>query len=60
MTAITSSKHLNKRRHRSYPRVIKRPRHNSYPVKKPAHHGTRHPGPPTIQIKPPPLTSTAA
>ncbi len=38
------------RRHRSYPRAIKRARHNSYRVKKPGETGTRHPGPPTINI----------
>jgi hypothetical protein len=37
---ITSKKHLNPgRRHRSYPRVIKRGRHNAYRVKKPGDHG---------------------
>lgn len=35
---------------RSYPRVIKRGRHNSYRVKKPGDHGTRHHGPPTIRL----------
>jgi hypothetical protein len=64
MADITGSRHLNKRRHRSYPRVVKRARHNSYPVKKPGDHGTRHDGPPTIQLANPVLTkamtSTAA
>jgi hypothetical protein len=43
--AITSPKHLNKRRERSYPRVVKRARHNSYRVKKPGQHRTRHDAP---------------
>ena len=36
--------------HRTYPRVVKRARHNSYRVKRPADHGTRHPGPATISL----------
>jgi hypothetical protein len=56
MADITSPKHLNKRRDRSYPRVIKRARHNHYPVKKPGQHGTRHDAPPTIQLANPILT----
>jgi hypothetical protein len=32
------------------PRVVKRARHNSYRVKKPADHGTRHTGPATIKL----------
>lgn len=44
------------RRHRTNPRVIKRGRHNAYIVKKPHHHGTNHPGPPTIRIHSPSLT----
>jgi hypothetical protein len=51
MAGITSKKHLNpRRRHRTYPRVIKRARHNSYHVKRPGDHGTRHPGPATIKL----------
>ena len=50
MTAITSPKHLNKRRERSYPRVVKRMRHNSYRVKKPGDRSTRHDSPPTITL----------
>ena len=42
MAGITGPKHLNKRRERSYPRVIKRARHSSFPVKKPGQHGTRN------------------
>jgi hypothetical protein len=47
---ITASRNLNKRRERTYPRVVKRTRHNSYRVKKPGDHGTRHHSPPTITL----------
>jgi hypothetical protein len=51
MAGIARKKHLNlKRRHRSYPRVVKRARHNSYRVKRPGDHGTRHSGPATISL----------
>ena len=51
MADITRKKNLNpKRRHRTYPRVVKRARHNSYRVKQPGDHGTRHPGPATIKL----------
>ena len=51
MADITRKKHLNpRRRHRTYPRVVKRARHNSYRVKRPGDHGTRHPGPATISL----------
>jgi hypothetical protein len=50
MADITSPQHLNRRRERSYPRVVKRGRHNSYRVKKPGDHGTRHHAPPTIKL----------
>jgi hypothetical protein len=51
MAGITMQKHLNqKRRHRTYPRVVKRARHNSYRVKRPGDHGTRYPGPATISL----------
>jgi hypothetical protein len=50
MADVTRRKNLNHRRHRSYPRVVKRARHNSYRVKRPSDHGTRHDGPPTIQL----------
>ena len=64
MAGITDPKHLNKRRERSYPRVVKRARHNHYPVKKPGQHGTRHDAPPAIRLANPVLTrektSTAA
>ena len=55
---IASPRHLSKRRERSYPRVVKRARHNSYKVKKPAQHGTRHDAPATIKLVNPALTRT--
>jgi hypothetical protein len=50
MADITSPRSLAQRRERSYPRVIKRGRHNFYRVKKPADHGTRYYAPPTITL----------
>jgi hypothetical protein len=51
MADITRTRHLNPpRRDRTYPRVVKRARHNSYRVKRPGDHGTRHPGPATITL----------
>jgi hypothetical protein len=51
MAGITRTKHLNPgRRHRTYPRVVKRARHNSCRVKRPGDHGTRHSGPATIKL----------
>lgn len=51
MADITSSRNLSpRRRHRTYPRVVKRARRNSYPVKTLTDIGTRHTGPPTISI----------
>jgi hypothetical protein len=51
MAAITRKKNLNPgRRHRTFPRAVKRARHNSYRVKRPGDHGTRHPGPATIRL----------
>jgi len=41
---------LNERRNRTYPRVVKRARHNHYPVKQDTDIGTRHDGPPTIHL----------
>ena len=38
------------RRHRAYPRVIKRARHNSYRVKRPSDRGIRYTGPPAIKL----------
>jgi hypothetical protein len=51
MADITSPRNLNPcRRHRSYPRVIRRARHNSYRVKRPADTGIRYHGPPTVWL----------
>lgn len=48
---ITRPRNLNPhRRHRTYPRVVKRARHNSYQVKKSTHTGIRHDGPATITL----------
>jgi hypothetical protein len=48
---ITRRKNLHKkRRHRSYPRVVKRARHNSYRVKQATEIGVRHTGPPAIDL----------
>jgi hypothetical protein len=61
MTSITQAQNLNpRRRHRSYPRVIKRARHNTYRVKKPGDRGTRHAGPPTIKLVTPVKPQLAA
>jgi hypothetical protein len=61
MTGITSPRHLSPaRRSRSYPRVIKRARHNSYRVKRPGDTGTRHPGPAAVLLANPVTTATAA
>jgi hypothetical protein len=56
MAAITDPRRLNTRRERSYPRVVKRARHNSYRVKKPGQNGTRHDAPATIRLVNPVLT----
>ena len=50
MADITDPRKLNTKRERSYPRVVKRARHNSYRVKKPGQHGTRHDRPATIKL----------
>ena len=51
MADIAAARNLNPhRRHRTYPRVIKRGRHNYYRVKRPSDTGTRHDGPPTIRL----------
>jgi hypothetical protein len=51
MTSITTKRHLNPiRRDRSYPRVVKRARHNSYRVKRRTDHGIRHDLPATIRL----------
>jgi hypothetical protein len=61
MADIVKKKNLNpRRRHRTYPRVIKRGRHNAYRVKKPGDHGTRHHGPPTIRLANPVKAEVAA
>jgi hypothetical protein len=61
MADITRPHNLNpRRRDRSYPRVVKRARHNSYRVKKPDDTGKRHDGPATIRLANPVLTDTAA
>lgn len=51
MTDITASRNLNPpRRHRTYPRVVKRARHNQYRIKQPTDTGIHHTGPPTITL----------
>ena len=51
MADITRKQNLNpQRRHRTYPRAIKRARHNSYRVKRASDHGIRHSGPATISL----------
>ena len=57
MAAITDPRKLNTKRERSYPRVVKRARHNSYHVKKRGQHGTRHDAPATIKLLNPVLTT---
>jgi len=61
MTGITEKRHLNPvRKHRTYPRVVKRARHNSYRVKRRTDHGVRHDRPATIKlVNAPPLTLAA-
>jgi hypothetical protein len=51
MADITRPKNLNPcRRHRTYPRMVKRTRPSNYLMKKPGDTGTRHHGPPTIKL----------
>jgi hypothetical protein len=51
MREITVGRHLHRpRRHRTYPRVVKRARHNSYRVKRAGDSGVRHTGPPTVVL----------
>jgi len=58
---IARKKNLNpRRRRRTYPRAIKRGRHNAYRVKKPGDHSTRHDGPPTIRLANPVKSLVAA
>jgi hypothetical protein len=48
---IADTRNLNPLRpHRSYPRVVKRARHNHYPVKRATDIGIRHDRPPTIRL----------
>jgi hypothetical protein len=56
MADVTDPRKLNTKRERSYPRVVKRARHNSYRVKKTGQHGTRHDAPATIKLVNPVLT----
>ena len=58
MADITSPKRLNTRRERSYPRVVKRARHNSYRIKKPGQRAIRHDAPATIGLLIPILVRT--
>jgi hypothetical protein len=61
MADITDRRNLSPaRRHRSYPRVIKRARHNSYRVKRPGDTGIRHNGPATVCLANPTQTGAAA
>jgi hypothetical protein len=46
-TSPTTSTSTPSRRHRTYPRVVKRACRNSCRVKRPGDYGTRHPGPAT-------------
>ena len=50
MTEITKKNSLNPPRRDRTSRVIKRARYNSYRVKRPGDHGTRHDGPATIKL----------
>ena len=51
MTGITAKRHLNPvRKDRTYPRVVKRARHNSYRVKRRTDAGIRHHRPATIKL----------
>lgn len=47
---VTAKRNRNPVRHRSYPRVVKRARHNSYPVKRECHNGTRYSGAAVIRL----------
>ncbi len=50
ITAEAINKTNPARQQRTWPRAVKRARHNSYRVKKPGKTGTRHPGPATIRL----------
>jgi hypothetical protein len=68
MAELTANRHLLRpRRHRSYPRVVRRIRHNRYRLKKAADTGRRHDGPaqprfyrltPPTEATEPAMTST--
>ena len=61
MAEITRPRNLNPpRRHRTYPRAIKRSRHNAYRVKRSGDTSTRHHGPPTIRLANPVNPQAAA
>jgi hypothetical protein len=61
MADISDPRNLNPaRRRRSYPRMVKPARHNSYRVKRPGDTGTRHDGPAAVCLANPVQTSTAA
>jgi hypothetical protein len=61
IAGITRPRNLNpRRRHRTYPRVVKRARHGAYRVKKPGDRGTRHDSPPEIRLTSPPKAQLAA
>jgi hypothetical protein len=47
---LTRRGNLNPVRYRSFPRVVKRARHNSYRVKKPGDVGARHHAAPQIDL----------
>ncbi len=57
---ITRPTRLNTRRERTYPRAVRRARHNQYPVKKPGQHGVRHNTPATIRLANPLKSQVAA
>ena len=51
MTDIARKQNLNpERRNRTFPRVVKRARHNSYRVKRAADQGIHHAGPPAVKL----------
>ncbi len=51
MADVTRKQNLNSQRpHRTYPRAVKRARHNSYRVKRASDQGTCHTGPSAIKL----------
>jgi hypothetical protein len=51
MAEITAPRNLTpRRRWRSYPRVVKRVRHNFYRAKQPTDIGVHHKTPPTVRL----------